>query len=202
MIFTLLLFLRSTYGQEYSNLNLDSLYQLRIALENEPSGPKSKDSLYFLDINIINKMKILKHKRNYSTPFVFIDFPFYYYDSIAKAIKLTNFSNEPYDISDSTIAIIRVGYTADSSYGSGGASYLIELNKFSSELLIDSLIMYDSISSTGVFYFNMQNQKLKLEINREYLFVDHKEVKTETALFDYITEYAIKNHGKIRRQIE
>jgi hypothetical protein len=107
IIFTLILIFSFSYAQDSSKLNLDSLYQVRIAQENEPLSPKSTDSLYFLDINIAYKLKVLKHKKIFLRPYVEIDFPNCYYDSINKTIRLTHFVDTSNNyVSYSTIALI------------------------------------------------------------------------------------------------
>jgi len=203
MVTMLLQIFSFAYGQDYSKLNLDSLYQVRIALENEPVGPKLTDSLYFLDINITYKLKILKHKKIFSQPYVEIDFPYCYYDSISKTIKLTSAGFSKYNyVSDSTIALIRVGSIADHSFGSGGADYLFEINRVGHECKVDTLIKFDSISSTGLFYLSIKEQTVILERNEKITFIDHKERNSHEALFDFITEYTLKNYGLIKRKFE
>jgi hypothetical protein len=197
LLFPLIIIACISFGQDNSKINLDSLYLSNILKANRPL-----DSLYFLDINITYKLNIIKHKRKFSRPYEMIDFPDCYYDSTKKTIAIKNYTYELYKVSDSTIALIKIGFWTDDSYGSGGATDLVELNKFSPVQKIDSLIKYDSISSTGVFYLTIKDQNFKFYINRDYAFVDHKEVKTREALFDYITEYSIKNYGLIRREFE
>jgi hypothetical protein len=197
ILFLLLQRLFLTYGQDHSKLNLDSLYLLNIAKDYKPS-----DSLLFLSINITYKLNILNHKENYSIPQKEIDFPSSYYDSIQKIIRITNNTNDQNKVSDSTIALIQVGYWADDSYGSGGSTDLIELFKLNSGHRIDSLIRVDSVSTSGIFYLGVKNQIVKLAINSNYAFVYHKQAKTASALLDYITEYSISNYGLIRRKFE
>ena len=159
-----------------------------------------KDSISFLNVNITFKVIIVKAFSDTITQdYIMIDFPNSYYDKLSKTIKLTR-GTDPIKISDSTFAIIRVAQWADESYRSGGTDRIVQFIK--GPQLIDSLLILDSISKFGTVYLKIKNKKVNLEKNKVYKFETHKKVKTNEALFDYLTEYYIENVGRIVRRIE
>jgi hypothetical protein len=185
----------NSYGQDYSKINLDSLYQLKIQNENKVS-----DSLFLLNIHVTLKLKILKtYKNSFSTPALNIDFPYSNYDSVTKTLSILR---DNFSVSESTTAVIRAETWVDESFGSGGSGYIKELSPIDKNSVIDSLIKIDSISTNGIFYLTINNSLVRLEKNMSYTFDTHKQEKTKEVFYDLIREYSIDNFGNISRNFK
>ena len=86
----------------------------------------NKDSIYFFNIEILLKIKILKeYEDNIKIPHYNIDFPCSCFNPKTKTIKITC-KDDSLTISDSTIALIRNSEWSDKSYGSGGYDYILQ----------------------------------------------------------------------------
>jgi hypothetical protein len=162
----------------------------------------SSDSIYLLDISVYQKLNVLeKYKDSVSTPFIFIDFPYSNYHTDTKTLSILH---KKYSVPKTAIAIIRVERSMDPSYGSGGSGYLMPIDKKdrSKNFVIDSIIRIDSVSHIGTFYLTINNESIQFQKNTSFLFVDHKQMKTDQLSYDIITEYSIFNFGYIRRRFK
>jgi len=162
---------------------------------------KKTDSVYFLNIERIFKLKVLQvYNPTATIPQISIAFPYSAYDSVTKIVRILDLYPDCFRTTDTTTVLIRISKWIDQSLGSGSTDDLIQFTK--SPLMLDSCIRLDSISSNGIYYLMVNNNKIQLEANKCYMFTKHQEVKKKAFLLDYITEYGLINYGHIRRKVE
>ena len=159
------------------------------------------DSVYFLNIERVYKINIVKQRAPYvSIPQIDIAFPYSSFDSISKVIGILDIYPIPFITNDTTNALIRISRVIDKSYGSGSTD---DLKQYAtSPIELDSLIQLERVSSNGTFYLVIGNKKHQLRINETCSLVVKNTEDKKIYVIDYIVEYSIKNYGYFRRKVE
>jgi hypothetical protein len=161
----------------------------------------NRDSVYFLNIERVYKIKVIKQKAPYvSIPQLNISFPYSSFDSINKVIGIIDIYPIPFITDDTTNALIRISRVIDKSYGSGSTDDLLQYATSLVEL--DSLVKLERVSPDGTFYLNIGNKKHPLGINQTCSLIVKNTVDNKIYKIDYIVEYFIKNYGYFRRKVE
>lgn len=155
------------------------------------------DSLVLINIHRTYKINILKrYKNTITTPAISMDFPYSNYDLSSKTLRLLR-SDRDFRINDSTFSIVRVADMVDESYGSGGSDELIQIKRPNQRVNVDSNLVVDSISTSGIAYLIANDKRIILTRNNKHSFSTHRQEKTKEALLDLETIYFIENIGNI-----